>query len=102
MTSSLMPTVKWFFGFGLASFVEDGLDHRRRELLGGEAVAAADDPRHGLNGACPAATASASAVTTSWYSGSPAAPGSLVRSSTAIVLTVAGSASTKCSTANGR
>ena len=34
--------------------------------------------------AVPSGHASTSAVTTSWYSGSPIAPGSLVRSSTAI------------------
>ena len=32
-------------GLRLLSFVEDGLDHRRREFLGGQAVAAADDAR---------------------------------------------------------
>ena len=41
-------------------------------------------------------TASMNAVTTSWYSGSPVAPGSLVRSSTAIALVVAGSTAKKC------
>ena len=30
-------------GRGLRQLVEDGLDHRRRELLAGQAVAAADD-----------------------------------------------------------
>ena len=46
--------------------------------------------------------ASARAFTTSRYSGSPADPGSLVRSSTAIFVAVSGSAAAKCSTLNGR
>ena len=46
--------------------------------------------------------ASAIAVITSLYSGSPSAPGSLVRSSTAIAFTPAGNAFTKCSAENGR
>ncbi len=45
---------------------------------------------------------SASVVTTSWNSGSPTAPGSFVRSSTAIELTVAGSAASRASVGNGR
>ena len=40
-----MPTVKWFLGDGRGQLVEDRLDHRRRELLGRQAVAAADDHR---------------------------------------------------------
>ena len=56
----------------------------------------------GANGSVPAACASAHAVTTSSYIGSPAAPGSLVRSSTASALTVFGSALMKCSAENGR
>ena len=43
VTSSSMPMVKWFFGSALCQLVEDALDHRRRELLGGQAVAPADD-----------------------------------------------------------
>ena len=39
VTSSLMPTVKWFFGAAELQFVEDRLDHGRGELFGGEAVA---------------------------------------------------------------
>ena len=39
---------------------------------------------------------------TSWYSGSPAEPISLVRSSTATALTVFGSAATNLSTSKGR
>ena len=39
---------------------------------------------------CKVASASRSAVTTSWYIGSPIAPGSLVRSSTAMFFTDAG------------
>ncbi len=50
----------------------------------------------------PSGQASTSAVTTSWYSGSPMAPGSLVRSSTAIERTVFGSALTKACVSNGR
>ena len=50
----------------------------------------------------PAILASRSAVTMSRYIGSPRAPGSFVRSSTAIALTVAGSAFAKCSRENGR
>ena len=45
MTSSLMPTVKWFLAVCLVQFVEDALDHGRREFLGGQAVAAADHLR---------------------------------------------------------
>ena len=54
------------------------------------------------NGAVPLENASLNAVSTSWYSGSPSAPGSLVLSSTAIDFTVAGSAARKASAANGR
>ena len=43
-----------------------------------------------------------SAATTSRYSGSPMAPGSLVRSRTLIVLTVSGIASIRCLCENGR
>ena len=53
-------------------------------------------------GGPPAAARSARAVTTSWYSGSPAAPGSLVRSSTATRRTVAGRAAARASAGNGR
>ncbi len=49
-----------------------------------------------------AAACSASAVMTSWYSGSPVAPGSLVRSSTATRCTVAGRAAASASPGNGR
>ncbi len=41
-------------------------------------------------------------MTTSWYSGSPGAPGSFVRSSTAIARTVGGSAPANASAENGR
>ena len=51
VTSSTMPTVKWFLGAGLHHFVEHGLDHGGGEFLGGEAVASADDVGHGR--ACP-------------------------------------------------
>ena len=44
-TSSLMPTVKWFFGAGCGEIVKDRLDHGGREFLGGQAVAAAHDQR---------------------------------------------------------
>ena len=46
--------------------------------------------------------ASPMAVRTSSYRGSPSEPGSLVRSSTAMAFTVAGSAPSKCSTLKGR
>ncbi len=44
---------------------------------------------------------SAIAVTTAWYSGSPTAPGSFVRSRTAMARTVDGRAATTWSTGNG-
>ena len=82
-------------GLRLRQLVEHGLDHRRGELLAGQPVAPADD----LQLHSPV---SARALITSRYSGSPADPGSLVRSSTARLLTVLGRASTKCSTLKGR
>ena len=102
VTSSLMPTVKWFFGLALAAssrtaFTMAGvnsLEERPYRPPMTRGVAA--------KGEAPPATASARAVTTSWYSGSPAPPGSLVRSRTARVLTVLGRACTKCSTEKGR
>ena len=42
------------------------------------------------------------AVQTSWYSGSPSAPGSLVRSSTVIRSAVAGMTASRCSAEKGR
>ena len=56
----------------------------------------------GRVGKAPCDAASANSVSTSWYSGSPTAPGSLVRSSTAIALVVFGSAAKKWSGENGR
>jgi hypothetical protein len=53
-------------------------------------------------GAPPAAARSARAQTTSWYSGSPAAPGSLVRSSTATRRTLPGRAAASASDGKGR
>ena len=50
----------------------------------------------------PSSCASVSAATTSRNSGSPIEPGSLVRSSTAIRRTLAGSASTSARAGNGR
>ncbi|OQB33670.1 MAG: hypothetical protein BWY09_02750 [Candidatus Hydrogenedentes bacterium ADurb.Bin179] len=55
-----------------------------------------------LKGAVFAITASATAVKTSMNMGSPAAPGSLVRSSTATVLTEGGNAFINAAAENGR
>ena len=54
------------------------------------------------NGAASVSIASWRVAITSSSSGSPVAPGSLVRSSTAIDRTVGGNARTKCSAGNGR
>ena len=43
VTSSTMPTVKCRLGLAAASSSKTAGDHRRRELLGRQAVAAADD-----------------------------------------------------------
>ncbi len=40
-----MPTVKWCLGLSLRDVVEDRLDHRRREFLRRQAVAAGDQAR---------------------------------------------------------
>ena len=45
-TSSMMPTVKPFFGSGFASSSNTAFGHRRGEVLRRQPVAAADDPRH--------------------------------------------------------
>ena len=50
----------------------------------------------------PAGHSSVSAAITSWYIGSPTAPGSLVRSITAMERTVFGSAATKALVSSGR
>ena len=52
-------------GLGGGQVVEHRLDHRRRELLRGQPVAAAEDLRHGLELAQPRARPSVRAVTTS-------------------------------------
>ena len=88
-----MPIVNRRRGRSPRQLVEHAGDHARRELLRGQAVAAADDPRHDRPLASP--NDSVSAATVSRKSGSPIEPGSFVRSSTAIVRTVAGSASTQ-------
>ncbi len=94
--------VKWFRGRGAASSA------KMAAIMAGvnsleERPYRPPTTRGGAgNGAVPAAIASLTAATTSRYSGSPALPGSLVRSSTAMALTVGGSAATKRSTANGR
>ena len=64
--------------------VEDGLDHRRRELLGRRGRSARRSPSARLERRRVASSPRRATVTTSWKSGSPTAPGSLVRSSTAI------------------
>ena len=46
MTSSMMPTVKWFFGLSLRQLIEDALDHGRGELFGRKSITSADDSRH--------------------------------------------------------
>ena len=53
------------------------------------------------NGGSSPSIASARVATTAWYIGSPTAPGSLVRSRTAIERTVFGSAARTCSLGNG-
>jgi hypothetical protein len=97
-----MPMVKWFLGlrFPISSKTPltmadvnsfDESPYRPPMILGNE-----------RNGALPLAVASLIAVTTSRYRGSPTLPGSLVRSRTATLLTVAGNAAMKCSTEKGR
>jgi hypothetical protein len=54
------------------------------------------------NARLPDATSSMKQVSTSLYRGSPVAPGSFVRSRTAIAFTVAGRTSKKCFAENGR
>ena len=72
-----------------------GGDLSRRRILGSQAVAAADNDDI-------AAASLNQALCTSKYSGSPMEPDSFVRSSTATFLHVAGIASVKCCTENGR
>ena len=43
MTSSLMPTMKWFFGDCLLELIEDGLDHGGSEFFGRKTITATDD-----------------------------------------------------------
>ena len=50
----------------------------------------------------PCCNPSTNAANTSWYSGSPVAPDSFVRSNTEIVSTVLGKAFMKCDTEKGR
>ena len=46
---------KWFFGLVAWTARRRRLDHRRREFLGGKAVATADDTRHGSTSALASA-----------------------------------------------
>ena len=84
-----------------AELVEDGLGHGRRELLGGQPVPSADDAGRPGEGGSRSSMASSRAARTSRYSGSPTAPGSLVRSSTAIERTLGGRAETSCCSREG-
>ena len=77
---------------------------RQNALLGKTPPAAEAKPEEWTapEGIAPARPVSTMALTTSRYSGSPAAPGSLVRSSTVTVLTPAGRAAARCSLLKGR
>ena len=102
-TSSTMPTVKWFFGSSASSSAKtaaamagvNSFDERPYRPPITRGIPPSNRTR-------PAVSSSTSAVTTSWYSGSPGAPGSFVRSSTAIRRTVDGIAATSASVENGR
>ncbi len=96
ITSSVIPTEKCRRGDSLVS------SSRTPAAMAG--VNSFDDRpyRPPITTDGPASSRSASAVTTSWYRGSPVAPGSLVRSSTATALTVSGRAAAKASPEKGR
>ena len=104
VTSSAIPTVKWGRGSSTAS------SSRAARAMAG--VNSLDESPYrppitrGLrtpNRVVPdPAASSASAVTTSWYSGSPCAPGSFVRSSTAIASVLDGSESINARPEKGR
>ena len=99
-TSSLMPMVKPRFGAGFFSSSKTVF-----AIAGSKSF---DDKPYrpptmtGIDAIFPAASASAKVVTTSRYSGSPGPPTSFVRSSTAIFVTVGGSAARKRSASQGR
>ena len=96
-----MPTVKWRFGRSLASSSNTGL------IIPGVTSLEARPYRPPItrgiaaNGGSSLSIRSAIAVTIAWYRGSPTAPGSFVRSRTAIARTVDGRAAMTWSTGNG-
>ena len=94
VTSSTMPTVKWFFCspamLSYTAFIWAGV------------VSLELRPYRPASTLIPLRPASARAVHTSSYRGSPMAPGSLVRSRTEMVLTVSGSLERKWDTEKGR
>ena len=101
VTSSLIPTVKWFFGLSFAISSNTPL------IIAG--VNSFDESPYlpplirgrDLNGAIPFSIASLTAFTTSRYMGSPLLPGSFVLSITTMVLTVSGKDFIRCSTEKG-
>ena len=100
-TSSVIPTVNPCFGSGSLQLIEYGLCHRRVEILGGEAVAAADDGRH--RGELPCRGGSGRRSRARRHKAArPARRTSLVRSSTATALAVFGMAARNASPSHGR
>src|SRR5678816_3668920 len=77
-----MPTVKWFFGSGRARFSKTA-----RTIPGSNSFEDSPYLPPTTVGIGRLARASANVVSTSMYSGSPGAPGSLVRSSTCLLYT---------------
>ncbi len=97
MTSSTMPIVKWFFGSGRARFSKTA-----RTIPGSNSFEDSPYLPPTTVGIGRLARASANVVSTSMYSGSPGAPGSLVRSSTDTARAVFGSAARNSAAGNGR
>jgi len=88
-------------GLVLGDLVVNRLDHRRRELLGGEAIAARKHAGAGVERSRAGIVSFAQRGDHVEYRGSPIAPGSLQRSSTAMFFTVFGNAPTKSGIENG-
>ncbi len=102
VTSSTIPIVNWRFGDAFAISAKTETTIAGVNSLEDRPYRPATTRGSDANAEAPVARASASAATTSSQSGSPGAPGSFVRSRTAIVFTVFGRAATKCARDHGR
>src|SRR5690349_12766727 len=98
----MMPIVKWRLGDGFAISSNTALTIAGVNSFDDRPYRPATTRGGVGQGDTPSACASASAAVTSRYSGSPVAPGSFVRSSTAMLRTVLGSAARNALQANGR